>query len=274
MDTPLLWPFLAGLPLALVLPLLGNLLRLREEWLATLGLTHLSAAAALTGMGLGLAAAWGAPAGAVLGVVGKTLARQRNNSVYAVMILAGWSITLLIAANSALGHSLAQALVDGQLYFAGQGEAALALLIALPTLLALPWLTPRLIRARLLPTYERANRLPAWRWHLGFDLTVALAVAVATTTLGLMATFALVFVPAWLAFRHATSWRSAWYIGGGIGLTAYVLTFVLAWALDQPYGPVLVLLLVLVLLISGVTRLRQRRHGHQAGYLPGAKPRV
>ncbi len=250
MDEVFRHAFLAGLPLALVLPLLGNLLRLREEWLATLGLAHLAAAAALAGMGLGLPAVLGAPGGAVLGAIGKYTSRQRSNSVYALMILAGWAITLLIAANTALGHALAQAMVDGQLYFATRRETWLAGAVALFALLLLPWLTPRLIRASLLPTYERANRLPAWRWHLGFDLLVALVVAVATATLGLMATFALVFVPAWIAYRHAASWRRAWFLGAAVGLCGYILAFALALALDQPFGPTLVFALVVALVAA------------------------
>ncbi|MFN3594602.1 MAG: metal ABC transporter permease, partial [Thiobacillaceae bacterium] len=236
--------------------LLGNLLRLREEWLATLGLTHLAAAAALAGMGLGLPAVLGAPAGAALGALGKHASRQGSNSVYALMILAGWALSLLIAANSPLGHALAQAMVDGQLYFATAREAWLAGTLALLTLGLLPWLTPRLLRARLLPTHERANRLPAWRWHLGFDLTVAVAVAVATATLGLMATFALVMVPAWIAFRRAGSWRWAWFLSAGIGISGYGIAFALALALDQPFGPVLVLLLVSGLLVDRIVRRR------------------
>lgn len=274
MDNPFFWPFLAGLPLALVLPLLGNVLRLRDEWLATLGLTHLAAASALAGMGVGLAAVWGAPVGAMLGAVGKNLARQRNNSVYAVMILGGWSLMLLIAANSALGHALAQALMDGQLYFASRGEALLAAAAALLCLWALPWLTPRLIRARLLPSFERANHLPAWRWHLGFDLLVAFTVALATATLGLMATFALVFVPAWLAFQHASSWRRAWFTSAAIGLAAYVLAFALALALDQPFGPVLVGLLVFTRLLGGFSRMGRQGADAQAASLVVRRPWV
>ena len=47
MDSLLTVPFFAGLTLAVLLPLVGNLLRLRDEWLATLGLAHLAAAGAL-----------------------------------------------------------------------------------------------------------------------------------------------------------------------------------------------------------------------------------
>ena len=35
-------PFLVGLIMSAILPLLGNLLRLRDEWLAALGLAYLA----------------------------------------------------------------------------------------------------------------------------------------------------------------------------------------------------------------------------------------
>ncbi|MCS6786452.1 MAG: metal ABC transporter permease [Thiobacillaceae bacterium] len=251
MDPHLIIPFLAGLPLALTLPLLGNLLRLREEWLATLGLAHLAGATALAGLGLGVPALLGAPAGAVLGAGLKALSRLRDNDAYAVMILAGWALMLLIAANSTLGHALAQAMVDGQLYFASWREASVAVLLALLTLPALARLAPALMRARLLPSHERANRLPAWRWHFGFDLLVALNVAAATASLGLLAGFALVFAPARLAFLYAGSWRTAARLSAGVGLAAYVLAYALALGLDQPFGPVLVALLVVALVLGG-----------------------
>lgn len=258
MDSLFTLPFLAGLPLAVALPLLGALLRLRDEWLATLGLTHFAAATGLAGVGLGLAAVWAAPLGALIGAMGKYFARARSNDAYAVMILAGWSLTLLIAANTPLGHALAHAMLDGQLYFAGWREAIAGMAVALLTLSLLPWLTPRLIRARLLPSFERANRLPVWRWHLTFDLLVALAVAVATATLGLMATFALVFVPAWLAFLRAANWRASGLVCSGIGVLAYAAAYALALMLDQPFGPTLVLLMVL-----GAVLIAWPRHGER-----------
>jgi zinc transport system permease protein len=238
-------PFFAGLAVALLLPLLGNLLRLRDEWLATLGLAHLSAATALVGMAAGLPPIWGAPLGALAGAGLRHAAGGRGHSAYGLMILGGWSAGLLVAANTALGGALAHALADGQLYFAGWREFwfdAILLACALP---ALRWLTPRLVAARLLPEGELANRLPAWHWHLGFDLLTALTIAAATATVGLMAAFALVFVPPWLAFRHAPDWRAANRLATAIGAGAYALAFALALWLDQPYGPVLAAVLVI-----------------------------
>lgn len=242
MDSLFLMPFLTGLPLVLLLPLLGNLLRLREEWLATLGLAHLAGAGGLAGMALHLPVVVGAPLGALLGAAIKTRG-GRGNSTYAVMILLGWALTLLIAANTALGDALAHALVDGQLYFASARELIAATLVGGLGLIALLGLSPRLIRAQLFPQHEVANRLPAWRWHLSFDLLVALAIAVGTATIGLMASFALVFLPAWIAFRLARDWRRGNWLAAGIGLGGYLIAFAAALLLDQPFGPVLVAVL-------------------------------
>lgn len=247
-------PFFAGLALAILLPLVGNLLRLRDEWLATLGLAHLSAAGALGGMALHLPTFFGAWFGALAGAGAKQASGGRSNSAYGLMILAGWAITLLVAANTALGDALAHGLIDGQLYFAGGRELSIdaaALVLALP---ALRWLTPRLIAARLFPERERANGLPAWRWHLGFDLLAATAIAAGTATLGLMAAFALIFVPPWIAFRHAADWRRTqwWAVAAGVG--GYGLAFVLALAFDQPFGPVLVAVLVIAFGFSAYRR--------------------
>lgn len=241
-DALFLIPFLTGLPLVLLLPLLGTLLRLREEWLATLGLAHLAGASGLAGMAVGIPVVLGAPLGALLGAAAKSRGVS-GNSAYAVMILLGWSLTLLIAANTALGDSLAHAVVDGQLYFAGRRELIASITVGVIGLAALPWLTSRLIRAHLFPQHEIANRLPAWRWHLGFDLLAAVTIAVGTGTLGLMATFALVFLPAWMAFRHAPNWRAGNLLSASIGIVAYLVAFALALWLDQPFGPVLVAVL-------------------------------
>jgi zinc transport system permease protein len=211
--------------------------------LAALGLAHLAAASGLSGLAVGIPAVLGAPLGALVGALIKTLLGARGNTAYALMILAGWSATMLIAANTALGSAIGHALTEGQLFLAGWVQLTASLVLALAASFALPWLIPRLIRARLFPRQERANRLPAWRWHLGFDLLVALAMAVGTGTVGLMAAFALAFVPPWLAFRLAPRWSLTLWISVAAGLVAYLLAFALALYLDQPMGPTLVAVL-------------------------------
>ena len=77
----------------------------------------------------------------------------------------------------------------------------------------------------------------------------ALTLALATMTMGVMGGFALVFVPAWIAFRRARSWRKGMLLAVVIGVAGYGAAFLLALGLDQPFGPVLALLLIAVGLI-------------------------
>ena len=150
--------FVTGLLLAFVLPLLGTLLMLREEWLAALGLAHLAAAGALVGLAIGVAAPIGGLLAALGGGSAKALLGVRGNAAYVFMILAGWSALLLIAANTAIGDALGHALIEGQLYFAGPVDLGAAVLLTSIAILTLPWLVPRLLRARLFPHHEIANR--------------------------------------------------------------------------------------------------------------------
>lgn len=254
MDSLFVVPFFAGLTLALLLPLVGNLLRLRDEWLATLGLAHLAGAGALAGTALHLSNFIGALAGALAGAGAKQASGGRSNSGYGLMILAGWALTLLIAANTALGEALAHALIDGQLYFAGLRELIIDGILLVCALPALKWLAPRLIAARFFPERERANAMPTWRWHLGFDLLAALAIAAGTATFGLMASFALIFVPPWIAFRRAPDWRRAQWLAAGLGVAGHCLAFWLALTFDQPFGPVLVVVFVIAFAMSTLWR--------------------
>jgi len=248
-------PLLAGLLVALVLPLVGALLRLQDEWLAALGFAHLAAASALAGLALQVPAVLGGPIGAAAGAAVKAVWGARGNTAYGFMILGGWAVTLLIANNTALGSAMGHALVDGQLYFAGTVHMAAAATLGALAAFALPWLMPRLVHARFFPRHEQANRLPAWRRRLGFDLLVALGMAVGTGTLGLMGAFALVFVPPWIAFRFAPSLRSTLILSAGLGAGTYLIAFLAALQLDQPFGP----LLVAVLLLAGALAATARR---------------
>jgi zinc transport system permease protein len=249
-------PFLVGLLLAATLPPLGVVLRLRNEWLAALGLAHLAGASGLLGLAVGMPAVLGAPLGAVAGALVKSLGHFSGNTVYAVMILVGWATTLLIASNTSLGSVMGHALVEGQLYFAGGIHLAAAVVVAVLMAVALPWLMPRLVRAQLFPGYEVSNRLPAWQWHVSFDVLAALAMAAGAGSLGLMGAFALVFVPPWVSFRLASNWRAGLWISLGIGLVAYLGAFVCALILDQPFGPVLVAFLVVVAAVAQLFRRR------------------
>lgn len=241
-------PFLTGLVLAVVLPLLGCYLRLRDEWLAALAYAHVAAGGALAALVAGLPPAVGGLLGAALAGAGKRVASERlsGGASYALLLLGGWSVAVLLAANQPLAEGLAHALFDGQLYFAERNQLWLATAGGLLTLLVLRLLSRRLLLAQLYPDLFRLRRLPAWPVQGGFDLLAALLLALATMSLGVMAAFALLFVPPWLAFRRGRGWRHGLMWAVALGAGAYVAAFALALALDQPFGAVLALLLVVV----------------------------
>lgn len=249
-------PFANGLLLALVLPLLGSYVRLRNEWLAALGLAQVTAAGGVMAILLGVHPLAGAIGAAVIaaGVKGRT--ERSGNDVYAVLLFFGWSAALLGAANSVRGEELSHALLEGQLYFTTWANLGGALAVVALVAAAGPWLSRRLLLEHFFPEHMSANGQAPWRLHLAFDLLVALSVALSTESIGVMATFCLVFFPPWVAFRIATSWKRALVHAVGISVTAYLVAFVLAIVLNQPFGPVLVGTLVL----GGLVRLPFLRH--------------
>lgn len=246
-------PWCTGLFLSITLPLLGIYLRLRNEWLAALGLAQMSAAAGLIGYGLGIPLFVMGPVGGITMAFIKHFSAS-DNTGYALMILAGWAITFLLAANTSLGESISQALIDGQIYFVQSTQAVATATLMFFSLLLLRQLAPHLLRAELFPHYEKLNKENTYRWHLGFDLLVAIAMGIATASVGLMTAFAMVFIPAWVAFKISASWKKAHWIALSFNLAAFIIGFTLAILADQPYGPTQVachlILAILVLLAA------------------------
>ena len=246
-----LLPFLTGLGLAVLLPLLGCYLRLRNEWLAALAYSHVAAAGALLAQFAGLAPPLGGLGLAGLAAVAKRFAARRLEGAtgYVLLLLGGWSAGVLIAANHPLAERLGHALFDGQLYFAGSEQLLWVGLALLPGLLLLKLFSRQLLLARLYPDFTSVRGLKSWPTQLGFNLLTATLLALATTSMGVMGAFALVFVPPWLAFRRARSWRGGLLMALLIGLLAYSGAFAVALVLDQPFGPVLTFLLIFTGLI-------------------------
>lgn len=252
MQTELfLIPFLTGLGLALLLPVLGCYLRLRDEWLAALAYSHVSAAGALLALVGGLPPAAGGIAAAALAGAGKRLfaARLSGGAAYAMLLLGGWSVAILLAANQPQAERLGHALFDGQLYFSTAFQLAVVALSVPVAFLLLRLLSRDLLLAHTYPDFFRIRGLRAWPTQIGFDLLAALALALATMSLGVMGAFALVFIPPWLAFRRARDWRSGLLVSLFIGLVAYLAAFAVALWLDQPFGPILAMMLVALGLI-------------------------
>jgi zinc transport system permease protein len=255
-DPLFFMPFVNGLLLAIVLALLGPYSRMRGEWLASLGVAQAAAAGLLFGAFVGANAALGAVLAAVVAALAKTLlGRRSGNDAYAVMLLIGWSSALLLAANTARGEDLSRALLEGQLYFTGRSQfwsiaVLLVAAIAIVTMCSAQWLLGCLLPDRLV-----GDRRPSARYDLVFDVLVAISLALAATVVGVMAAFALVFIPARVAFRFANGWQSALTWSLLLAIAAFAGSFALAIVFDQPYGPVL----VAALLVVGSSRAAARQ---------------
>ncbi len=245
-------PFVNGLWLALLLPLIGAYARLRGELLASLGVAQVAAAGIGLGVFLGISVALGPLMAILVAVTVKTVTgRQAGNDAYVVMLLAGWSMALLLAANTTRGDELARALLEGQIYFTGLVHFWSLAALGMAATAVMPWLSPRILLGCFFPDHFVANGIQSPRHNLVFDGLLATAIAVAATVVGVMGAFALVVVPPWVAFRFAHGWRSTMRASVAIGSAAYVLSFALAIVFDQPYGPVL----VVTLLVAAAARL-------------------
>lgn len=248
-------PFLTGLCFAVALPLLGMYLRLREEWLAALAFAQLAAAGSLAAAIVALPFQLGAVCAATLGALAKSWFTRTGNNGYAAMMIFGWSIAVLLLANVPVAEHLGHALFDGQLYFTGGAHLAAAAGYLAIGGVALGLLSRPLLRERMLPGFFAASGKSARGYHAGFDLLAAAGLALATSAIGVMAAFALVFVPSMVAYRLGPSWKASLLLASILGLGGYLLAFVVALELDQPFGPVLALLLIIV---AGVAQLLPR----------------
>ncbi len=245
-DDLFLLPFLAGLGLAVMLPLLGNYLRLRDNGFAALAYSHLSAAGAL----LATLFAWAPALGGILmtsvfGAAQRGLGRRLGKAqVFPAGLLLGWAISILVTANFPLAERLGHALFDGQLYFASTFEAGMVgIWLVVVVYLLLRW-SSRLLLHHLYPDYFRLCGGGDWSVLLGFDLLVALSLSLATLVLGVMAAFALIFIPARIAAKRAGNWRQGVLFSLLISVLSFVAAFAGALYADQPFGPMLVLMLL------------------------------
>ncbi len=233
-------PLATGLMLALLLPLLGAGLRLRQQWLAGLGLTQMAAAGAVLAALLHLPLLLGGGLTALAAAALRVLSGEPRNEHYALMLLVGWAGVLLLAMQGHHADALVDTVLNGQLYFTDSAQLMGASLVTLTVLAAGTWLSRRLLLSRLFPAHFQANQQSVWPHEFTFDLLLVAGLVLAVTSMGVMASFALLFVPPWVAFRLARGLRMTLWLCVGLGSAAYLASFAIALWLDLPFGPVLV----------------------------------
>lgn len=238
-------PFMTGLVLTLLVSLMGAFLRLRDEWMAALGLPHLAAAGAMAGLPLGIPPAAGAALVTGAATLIKTALARAGNSHFALLLILGWAASLFLAANIQQGAVVGEGLLRGQLYFSRPGHLYTALVVLGLLLASFGWLNRRLLIQQFFPDHFSANLQAGWTHEAWFHVLLVATIVPGTLAMGALPLFALFFVPAWVAFSLARGWKQGMLLCMGIGLLAYLGAFFLAIALDQPFGPALALLLAL-----------------------------
>jgi len=243
LDPMFRWPLLTGVTFAALLPILGMYLRLREEWLAALAFAQVAAAGSLGGAIVGLPPQVGALACACSASACKGWIAKTGNNGYALLMISGWAAAILMLANVPIAEHLGHALFDGQLYFTGITHLVFGAAFLIVVAAVMPWLSRKLLLERMFPDFFRASGLSSRKFHLIFDLLVAAGLGLATASIGVMGAFGLVFVPSMIAYRLGPSWRGALWTAVALSLLAYGAAFVLAFSIDQPFGPILVFVL-------------------------------
>ena len=245
-------PFFTGLLLAGLLPLMGMYLRLRGEWLAALAFAQMASAGALLAMVLAWPMLAGGALAAVLAALVKGLTIGAGASAYALMMLLAWGAGVLLVANHPLAEQAGHALFDGQLYFTGEEHLAVAILTCVVVLPVLRRLNRPLLLSRFFPEFHQARGLEARPRLMLFDLLAGVVIALATVSIGVMAAFALVFIPPLIAYRFGRSWRAGLGLAAALGMMGYSLAFALSLSFDQPFGPVCAVFMVALCMLTGV----------------------
>ena len=245
---------LTGALLAVLLPLLGLILRLRHEYWAALAYGQLGAAGALGALVLGYPLLLGGLALSLLTATAKHPLEKRLKGavLYPLLFILGWSICQLMTSNLPGVERQGAALFEGQLYFAGTELLCGSVIALIAGIVFIRKRGRALLLAYLYPAHFSAQGHHTWLVRAGFDLLAAAALALAVMSLGVMGAFALIFIPAWVASVLSPGWRAALIAAPVLSFLAYMLAFMLALLQDQPFGPVLVFVLCLLALVLPV----------------------
>ena len=116
---------------------------------------------------------------------------------------------MLLIANLPIAEQFGHALFDGQLYFTGMADllrVGLFDVVRGHDVLVVAATAARKNVSR----FFSASGMSARRYHLFFDLLVAVGIALTTATIGVMAAFGLVFVPPMIAYQWGVAGKALW----------------------------------------------------------------
>ncbi|ADH87297.1 metal ABC transporter permease [Desulfurivibrio alkaliphilus] len=237
-DSLLLWPFVGGLLMAVLLGLGGAAFFVRGSAWQGLALAQGAASGGLVASVL----AWPLvpTALAFSAVLMGVLQRHKDQERLALVIfLLALAASILLASNFSQASLSAARWAEGQVYFLTLGDIYWILSLVALTLLLLPWLYRTWLLSQLGADQGQHRKVKAWAaWmDLGWRL---LLVVVGSMTLGLSAALACLLLPAWTAALLAPDFRRFLLLSSLFSVTAFLIAWALALTWDQPFAPVLV----------------------------------
>ena len=248
MTDLLLTPFVAGFLITLVLALAGSGLFLRGSVWQALALGQWAAAGGV----LASVLHWPVlPVALALGAgVMALLQRVRDaERLPLALFLGGLAAVTLLAANFSQASIAAAAWAEGQLYFAGPGELIAVVVAGVASAVLWPWLRRVWLHAQLAPDVSAAPAPPAIARWLEIAWLVAVIV-LGSMVLGMPAALATLLLPAWGAAFLARGLTGALLWTQSLATAGFLVAWSLSLPLDQPFAPVLVVVLLLLALLA------------------------
>lgn len=261
LDSLLLWPFVGGVLMSLLLGLGGAAFFLRGSAWQGLALAQGASAGGLVASvlvwplvptALGCAAI-------LMGVLQRYQDQERLSLVIFVLALA---TSTLLASHFSQASLAAARWTEGQVYFLTLNDLLWILTLALISLLLLPWLyriwlwSQLGVHQRQQKLINRCGRLVDLGWRL-------MLVVLGSMTLGLPAALACLLLPAWTAALLARGYNHFLLLSSLLSGLAFLVAWVLALIWDQPFAPVLVVVAVIQALV--VYALQRYRRSPEPG---------
>lgn len=237
-------PFLTGFGVALLLGLGSTGLHLRGSVWQALSVSQWSAVGGV----IASIFSWPVlPVAAIVAGLSLIVVQLRRDAEHLPLglFLLGSAVVLVLAGNFGQAELSAANWAEGQLYFVTKDLGWVTLSVIALTGFGLRLLVAQWLRLQAAPDQGLYGQPSGW--HLALEaLWWTTIIVLASVTFGLIATLALLLFPAWTAGSIASNANQflAWsiFIAGG----GYLLAWTCALAFDQPFSPVLVIVLALI----------------------------
>ncbi len=179
-------------------------------------------------------------------------AREGSDARLGIVYIAGLAGTLVLATKVTQELHDAQTLLFGTAVAVTPEEFALIATLSVGLLVIHAWLHRGFLLSSFDPQGAATRGLPVRALDAGLLVTLALAIALMTRTLGALTVFALSVLPALAALKIVANARTALVVASLIGAGSAFFGYLAAYMWDLPVGASQALMALLVLLVASI----------------------